>query len=153
MLSQYEELLVGEYLDLYLEVNFQQQWEDGDDNNCWWCFDLCVEWLIDILKMFKQFKVLVICVYVEIVFDLEDVLCLCLGIFVMVFYEGMSIFECDCVVVYFVDEEFGVQVLICLEIGSEGCNFQFVYYLVLFDLLVYLDLFEQCIGCFDWIGQ
>ncbi|MGA4817304.1 hypothetical protein ACPA9J_31735 [Pseudomonas aeruginosa] len=55
----------GEHPDLYPEVNFQQQWEDGDDNNRWWRFDPRVEWLIDTLKMLKQFKVLVICAHAE----------------------------------------------------------------------------------------
>ncbi|WP_241357126.1 hypothetical protein, partial [Escherichia coli] len=56
MPSQYQELPAGEHPDLYPEVNFQQQWEDGDDNNRWWRFDPRVEWLIDTLKMLKQFK-------------------------------------------------------------------------------------------------
>lgn len=65
----------------------------------------------------------------------------------------MSIIECDCVVVWFVEEDIGVQVLLCLEIGFEGCNFQFVSYMVMFDLLFNLDLLEQCIGRLDCIGQ
>ncbi len=37
----------------------------------------------------------------------------------------MSILERDRAAAYFADEEFGAQVLICSEIGSEGRNFQF----------------------------
>src|SRR5690606_20215075 len=54
---------------------------------------------------------------------------------------------------YFADEEFGAQVLICSEIGSEGRNFQFAHHLVLFDLPAHPDLLEQRIGRLDRIGQ
>ena len=54
---------------------------------------------------------------------------------------------------YFADEEFGAQVLICSEIGSEGRNFQFAHHLVLFDLPSHPDLLEQRIGRLDRIGQ
>lgn len=134
MPSQYEELPAGEHTDLYPEVNFQQQWEDGDDNNRWWRFDPRVEWLIDTLKMLKQFKVLVICAHAETALDLEDALRLRSGISATVFHEGMSILERDRAAAYFADEEFGAQVLICSEIGAEGRNFQFAHHLVLFDL-------------------
>ncbi|PXC05616.1 RNA polymerase-binding ATPase, partial [Pseudomonas aeruginosa] len=112
MPSQYEELPAGEHPDLYPEVNFQQQWEDGDDNNRWWRFDPRVEWLIDTLKMLKQFKVLVICAHAETALDLEDALRLRSGISATVFHEGMSILERDRAAAYFADEEFGAQVLI-----------------------------------------
>ncbi len=49
--------------------------------------------------------------------------------------------------------EFGAQVLICSEIGSEGRNFQFAHHLVLFDLPAHPDLLEQRIGRLDRIGQ
>ncbi|MFU4536611.1 RNA polymerase-associated protein RapA [Pseudomonas aeruginosa] len=153
MPSQYEELPAGEHPDLYPEVNFQQQWEDGDDNNRWWRFDPRVEWLIDTLKMLKQFKVLVICAHAETALDLEDALRLRSGISATVFHEGMSILERDRAAAYFADEEFGAQVLICSEIGSEGRNFQFAHHLVLFDLPAHPDLLEQRIGRLDRIGQ
>ncbi len=104
MPSQYEELPAGEHPDLYPEVNFQQQWEDGDDNNRWWRFDPRVEWLIDTLKMLKQFKVLVICAHAETALDLEDALRLRSGISATVFHEGMSILERDRAAAYFADE-------------------------------------------------
>lgn len=153
MPSQYEELPAGEHPDLYPEVNFQQQWEDGDDNNRWWRFDPRVEWLIDTLKTLKQFKVLVICAHAETALDLEDALRLRSGISATVFHEGMSILERDRAAAYFADEEFGAQVLICSEIGSEGRNFQFAHHLVLFDLPAHPDLLEQRIGRLDRIGQ
>ena len=65
----------------------------------------------------------------------------------------MSILERDRAAAYFADEEFGAQVLICSEIGSEGRNFQFSHHLVLFDLPAHPDLLEQRIGRLDRIGQ
>ncbi|RAE53599.1 helicase-related protein, partial [Burkholderia multivorans] len=111
------------------------------------------EWLIDTLKMLKQFKVLVICAHAETALDLEDALRLRSGISATVFHEGMSILERDRAAAYFADEEFGAQVLICSEIGSEGRNFQFAHHLVLFDLPAHPDLLEQRIGRLDRIGQ
>src|SRR5690606_21157971 len=70
-----------------------------------------------------------------------------------VFHEGMSILERDRAAAYFADEEFGAQVLICSEIGSERRNFQFAHHLVLFDLPAPPDLLEQRIGRLDRIGQ
>ena len=75
------------------------------------------------------------------------------GIPATVFHEGMSILERDRAAAYFADEEFGAQVLICSEIGSEGRNFQFSHHLVLFDLPAHPDLLEQRIGRLDRIGQ
>jgi ATP-dependent helicase HepA len=75
------------------------------------------------------------------------------GIPATVFHEGMSILERDRAAAYFADEEFGAQVLICSEIGSEGRNFQFAHHLVLFDLPAHPDLLEQRIGRLDRIGQ
>lgn len=103
--------------------------------------------------MLKQFKVLVICAHAETALDLEDALRLRSGISATVFHEGMSILERDRAAAYFADEEFGAQVLICSEIGSEGRNFQFAHHLVLFDLPAHPDLLEQRIGRLDRIGQ
>ncbi|HHH7389356.1 TPA: helicase-related protein, partial [Escherichia coli] len=85
--------------------------------------------------------------------DLEDALRVRSGIPATVFHEGMSILERDRAAAYFADEEFGAQVLICSEIGSEGRNFQFSHHLVLFDLPAHPDLLEQRIGRLDRIGQ
>ncbi|WP_172152771.1 RNA polymerase-associated protein RapA [Pseudomonas tumuqii] len=148
----YLELPVGEHPDLYPEVSYQAQ-ADVDEEQRWWRFDPRVEWLIDTLKMLKRVKVLVICAHAETAMDLEDALRVRKGIAATVFHEGMNILERDRAAAYFADEEFGAQVLICSEIGSEGRNFQFAHHLVLFDLPSHPDLLEQRIGRLDRIGQ
>ncbi|WP_372875697.1 RNA polymerase-associated protein RapA, partial [Pseudomonas sp.] len=148
----YMELPIGEHPDLYPEVSYQAQ-SDLDEDQRWWRFDPRVEWLIDTLKMLKRVKVLVICAHAETAMDLEDALRVRKGIAATVFHEGMNILERDRAAAYFADEEFGAQVLICSEIGSEGRNFQFAHHLVLFDLPAHPDLLEQRIGRLDRIGQ
>jgi ATP-dependent helicase HepA len=150
--DEYLELPLGEHAELYPEVSYQAQ-EEIDDEQRWWRIDPRVEWLIDTLKMLKKFKVLVICAHAETALDLEDALRVRSGIPATVFHEGMSILERDRAAAYFADEEFGAQVLICSEIGSEGRNFQFAHHLVLFDLPAHPDLLEQRIGRLDRIGQ
>ncbi len=147
----YLELPIGERAELYPELSYQAQ-PDVDEER-WWRFDPRVEWLIDTLKMLKKFKVLVICAHAETALDLEDALRVRSGIPATVFHEGMNILERDRAAAYFADEEFGAQVLICSEIGSEGRNFQFSHHLVLFDLPAHPDLLEQRIGRLDRIGQ
>ena len=150
--AQYMELPIGEHADLYPEVSFQNSAESGSSEH--WCqFDPRVDWLIDTLKMLRKFKVLVICAHAETALDLEHALRVRSGIPASVFHEGMSILERDRAAAYFADEEFGAQVLICSEIGSEGRNFQFAHHLVLFDLPAHPDLLEQRIGRLDRIGQ
>ncbi|KPX38848.1 RNA polymerase-associated protein RapA [Pseudomonas savastanoi pv. glycinea] len=149
---EYLELPVGEHADLYPEVSFQSQPEVSEEER-WWRFDPRVDWLIDTLKMLKRVKVLVICDHAETAMDLEDALRVRSGIPATVFHEGMNILERDRAAAYFADEEFGAQVLICSEIGSEGRNFQFSHHLVLFDLPSHPDLLEQRIGRLDRIGQ
>ncbi|MFJ4068263.1 RNA polymerase-associated protein RapA [Pseudomonas sp. NPDC089996] len=148
----YHDLPAGEHAELYPEVAFQAQGEVSDDER-WWRFDPRVDWLIDTLKMLKRTKVLVICAHAETAMDLEDALRVRSGIPATVFHEGMSILERDRAAAYFADEEFGAQVLICSEIGSEGRNFQFAHHLVMFDLPAHPDLLEQRIGRLDRIGQ
>lgn len=150
--EQYRDLPAGEHAELYPEVAFQAQGEVADDER-WWRFDPRVDWLIDTLKMLKRTKVLVICAHAETAMDLEDALRVRSGIPASVFHEGMSILERDRAAAYFADEEFGAQVLICSEIGSEGRNFQFAHHLVMFDLPAHPDLLEQRIGRLDRIGQ
>ena len=147
----YMELPIGEQAELYPELSYQAQPDVGEER--WWRFDPRVEWLIDTLKMLKKFKVLVICAHAETALDLEDALRVRSGIPATVFHEGMNILERDRAAAYFADEEFGAQVLICSEIGSEGRNFQFSHHLVLFDLPAHPDLLEQRIGRLDRIGQ
>ncbi len=69
------------------------------------------------------------------------------------FHEGMDLVSRDRAANYFADTEFGAQLLICSEIGSEGRNFQFASNLVMFDLPFAPDLVEQRIGRLDRIGQ
>ncbi|MBB3102292.1 RNA polymerase-associated protein RapA [Azomonas macrocytogenes] len=142
----------AEATGLYPESLLQNQPDSGEENR-WWQFDPRVEWLIDTLKSLRKFKILVICAHFETALDLEDALRVRSGIPATVFHEGMSIVERDRAAAYFADEEFGAQVLICSEIGSEGRNFQFAHHLVLFDLPSNPDLLEQRIGRLDRIGQ
>ncbi|MBA1203336.1 RNA polymerase-associated protein RapA [Pseudomonas capeferrum] len=150
--DQYRDLPAGEHAELYPEVTFQAQGETSEEER-WWQFDPRAGWLVDTLKMLKRTKVLVICAHAETAMDLEDALRVRSGIPATVFHEGMSILERDRAAAYFADEEFGAQVLICSEIGSEGRNFQFAHHLVLFDLPAHPDLLEQRIGRLDRIGQ
>ncbi|WP_461536193.1 RNA polymerase-associated protein RapA [Spongorhabdus nitratireducens] len=137
---------------LYPELAYQQQIK-LDDMDPWWKVDPRVDWLINLLKLLKKKKVLIICARAETVLDLENALRIRSGIPAAVFHEGMSIVERDRASAWFADEEYGAQTLICSEIGSEGRNFQFAHHLVLFDLPVNPDLLEQRIGRLDRIGQ
>lgn len=136
---------------LYPETALQGQ--TSAEETAWWQADPRVEWLIDTLKMLKRSKVLVICAHAETALDLDDALRLRSGTPATVFHEGMSIVERDRAAAFFADEEFGAQVMICSEIGSEGRNFQFAHHLVMFDLPNHPDLLEQRIGRLDRIGQ
>ncbi|SDU17825.1 RNA polymerase-associated protein RapA [Halopseudomonas salegens] len=135
---------------LYPEVEWQTMNAAGDP---WWQQDPRVDWLIDTLKMLKRSKVLVICAHAETALDLEDALRVRTGLQAATFHQGMSIVERDRAAAFFADEEFGAQVLICSEIGSEGRNFQFAHHLIMFDLPSHPDLLEQRIGRLDRIGQ
>ncbi|MBD1588523.1 RNA polymerase-associated protein RapA [Pseudomonas typographi] len=139
----------GQGAELYPDT----AWQAEGDEDRWWRFDPRVQWLIDALKRLKKVKVLVICAHAETAMDLEDALRVRSGIPATTFHEGMSILERDRAAAYFADEEYGAQVLICSEIGSEGRNFQFAHHLVLFDLPSHPDLLEQRIGRLDRIGQ
>ena len=136
---------------LYPEVDFQSSGEPAED--VWWQADPRVDWLIDTLRVLKRSKVLVICAHAETALDLDDALRVRSGTPATVFHEGMSIVERDRAAAFFADEEFGAQVMICSEIGSEGRNFQFAHHLVMFDLPSHPDLLEQRIGRLDRIGQ
>ncbi len=123
------------------------------DCDPWWKFDPRVDWLINLLRLLKQEKVLLICANASTVLDLDEALRVRSGLPAAVFHEGMSIIERDRAAAYFADNEYGAQVLLCSEIGSEGRNFQFAHHLVLFDLPENPDLLEQRIGRLDRIGQ
>ncbi|MCX4028760.1 RNA polymerase-associated protein RapA [Endozoicomonas sp. SM1973] len=124
-----------------------------EDKDPWWRFDPRVDWLINLLKLLKSQKVLIICAHAETCMELDEALRVRSGIASSIFHEGMSIIERDRAAAYFADEEYGCQTLICSEIGSEGRNFQFAHHLVLFDLPALPDLLEQRIGRLDRIGQ
>ena len=129
---------------LFQESSPQQQWVDVDPR---------VQWLTGKLKELKPNKVLVIAANANTVLDLAETLRVKEGINAAVFHEGLSIIERDRSAAFFADQEYGSQVLICSEIGSEGRNFQFAHHLVLFDLPLNPDLLEQRIGRLDRIGQ
>lgn len=119
----------------------------------WTKFDSRVDWLIDKLKSLKPEKVLVIAAHASTALDLVEVLRVKEGIHAAVFHEGLSIIERDRAAAFFADQDYGSQVMVCSEIGSEGRNFQFSHHLVLFDLPLNPDLLEQRIGRLDRIGQ
>jgi len=137
---------------LYPELFFQSL-QAEEDSERWWQFDPRIDWLIDLLKQSKQEKILLICASSYTALDLEEAIRVRTGIAATTFHEGMSIVERDRAAAWFADEEYGAQILLCSEIGSEGRNFQFSHHLVLFDLPQHPDLLEQRIGRLDRIGQ
>ncbi|MBU2710329.1 RNA polymerase-associated protein RapA [Zooshikella harenae] len=137
---------------LFPEIAYQQR-ITVDDKDPWWRFDPRVDWLLTLLKALKGEKILLICANATTALDLDEAIRVRSGIPSAVFEEGMSIIERDRAAAYFADQEYGSQILICSEIGSEGRNFQFAHHLVLFDLPLNPDLLEQRIGRLDRIGQ
>jgi len=101
----------------------------------------------------SQDKVLLICADMSTAQQLEEYLRLRVGLRTAVFHEQLSLINRDRAAAYFADPEYGAQVLVCSEIGSEGRNFQFAHQLVMFDLPLNPDLLEQRIGRLDRIGQ
>ncbi len=124
-----------------------------DSQEPWFTFDPRVQYLIDLLREYKDEKILVICAHAQTAIDLEEALRIKEGMRAAVFHEGLSIFERDRAAAYFAQDEDSAQVLLCSEIGSEGRNFQFAHHMVLFDLPKNPDLLEQRIGRLDRIGQ
>lgn len=137
-------LLSPEHLYRNMKLNNDAEWTQ---------FDPRIPWLKNKLKQLKPEKVLVITASADSALDLADTLRMKHGVHAAVFYEGLSIIERDRAAAYFADQEYGTQVLICSEIGSEGRNFQFAHHLILFDLPLNPDLLEQRIGRLDRIGQ
>ena len=119
----------------------------------WTQFDPRVNWLVSILDSIENEKVLLITHYAKTAIELSSALKSQYGIASSVFHENLSIVERDKRAADFADNETGVQILLCSEIGSEGRNFQFAHHLVLFDLPFNPDLLEQRIGRLDRIGQ
>lgn len=119
----------------------------------WYQQDPRVTWLIELLQSLKGQKVLTICAKASTALALADAFRIKSGIRAAVFHEHMSIVDRDKAANYFAETEYGAQILVCSEIGSEGRNFQFAHHLVLFDLPLVPDLLEQRIGRLDRIGQ
>ena len=133
------------------ELLYQSKTDSADTH--WTQFDPRVRWLVDQLRLLRPAKVLVITASAETAMDLAEWMHSRQGIHAAVFHEGLSILERDRSAAYFADRDYGTQVLICSEIGSEGRNFQFAHHLILFDLPLNPDLLEQRIGRLDRIGQ
>lgn len=131
------------------ELLYQQTTGQTD----WTQFDPRVDWLIQQLKALKPHKVLVIAANATTAMDIAEALRVQAGIHAALFHEQLSIVERDRAAAFFADQDYGTQVMICSEIGSEGRNFQFAHHLVLFDLPLNPDLLEQRIGRLDRIGQ
>jgi ATP-dependent helicase HepA len=119
----------------------------------WTRIDPRIEWLREQLKFLKPSKVLLITASTDSAIDIAHLLKNQAGIDAALFHEGLNIIERDRAAAWFADQEYGAQVLVCSEIGSEGRNFQFAHHLVLFDLPFNPDLLEQRIGRLDRIGQ
>jgi len=119
----------------------------------WVQLDPRVGWLSDTLTALKPHKVLVITASAMTALDLADYLRVRCGVHAAVFHEGLNLVERDRAAAFFADADYGTQVLVCSEIGSEGRNFQFAHQLILFDLPLNPDLLEQRIGRLDRIGQ
>lgn len=131
----------------------EQVFQEFDPQSNWWQFDPRVDQLLQLLKLHKHDKFLLICARAQTAIALEEAMRVREGIRAAVFHEGMSILERDKAAAYFAQEEHSAQLLLCSEIGSEGRNFQFAHHLVLFDLPLNPDLLEQRIGRLDRIGQ
>lgn len=131
-----------------------QLWpEEQQLDGSWMEIDPRVSWLIKLLQNdLKNEKVLLIARSGTVVESLENALRLHAGIRTAMFNEQMTLLERDQAAAYFTDE-FGAQILLCSEVGSEGRNFQFAHHLVLFDLPANPDTLEQRIGRLDRIGQ
>ncbi|MDO8825327.1 RNA polymerase-associated protein RapA [Methylophaga sp.] len=119
----------------------------------WLDLDPRVDWLVNWLKQHRSEKTLLITADAETAQQLELHLRVQHGVRSSVFHEDMTLINRDRAAAFFADDEEGAQILICSEIGSEGRNFQFCSYLVLFDLPLNPDLLEQRIGRLDRIGQ
>ena len=113
---------------------------------------LKLQWLGALLASSSE-KYLVICREAALAIAIEKRLRLDFGVKSSCFHEGLDLIARDRAAAFFSDPEYGAQVLICSEIGSEGRNFQFAHHLVMFDLPESGDLIEQRIGRLDRIGQ
>lgn len=152
-----DELLIETGLDhpdvlLYLDAMYRAV-NDPLNVEPWWQIDPRITWLLELLSDGRHEKVLVITHGRETATDLSEALRVLGGIHAPVFHEGLTLIERDRAAAAFADDEYGSQVLVCSEIGSEGRNFQFCRHLVMFDLPQHPDQLEQRIGRLDRIGQ
>ena len=136
-----------------LNDNIKKQLHPETSNKNWTKFDPRVNWLVEILNRYKNEKILLITHYAETAIELSKALKTQYSLASSIFHENLSIVDRDKRAADFADNETGVQILMCSEIGSEGRNFQFSHHLVLFDLPLNPDLLEQRIGRLDRIGQ
>jgi len=146
-------LQAGDSFDAQLYLCPELLYQSGEDQPRWTGIDPRIDWLRTQLKKLWPEKVLLITASADSALDIAETLRVKSGVHAAVFHEDMSIMERDRAAAYFADPEFGTQILVCSEIGSEGRNFQFAHHLVLFDLPLNPDLLEQRIGRLDRIGQ
>ncbi|MDQ7730890.1 RNA polymerase-associated protein RapA [Halomonas sp. SpR8] len=158
-----DELLIETGMDhpdvlIYPDAAYRELKDDPLNGEEWWHIDPRVNWLLDKLSDdsesgFANDKVLVIAHHRETAEGLAEGLRVLGGYHAPVFHEDLSLIERDRAAAAFADEDEGVQVLVCSEIGSEGRNFQFCRHLVMFDMPQHPDQLEQRIGRLDRIGQ
>lgn len=158
-----DELLIETGMDhpdvlIYPDAAYRELKDDPLNGEDWWHIDPRVNWLLEKLSDdsesgFANEKVLVIAHHRETAEGLAEGLRVLGGHHAPVFHEDLSLIERDRAAAAFADEDEGVQVLVCSEIGSEGRNFQFCRHLVMFDMPQHPDQLEQRIGRLDRIGQ
>lgn len=124
----------------------------SDADTGWLVSDPRVSWLVDLIGKSKD-KFLIIASRQTTAIMLDRFLKEKTTIRSATFHESMDLVARDRAANYFADSEYGAQVLICSEIGSEGRNFQFAHNMIMFDLPLGPDLLEQRIGRLDRIGQ
>ena len=117
-----------------------------------WRKDPRLDWLLYLIKVQEDEKILVICSNKAVVFALQEILPTLTAAPFVSFHENMTMATRDKNAAYFAQAD-GARILISSEIGSEGRNFQFSHNLVLFDLPLDPSVLEQRIGRLDRIGQ
>ncbi|MGO3159032.1 MAG: RNA polymerase-associated protein RapA, partial [Halomonadaceae bacterium] len=130
-----DELLIETGMDhpdvlIYPDAAYRELSNDPLNGEDWWHIDPRVNWLLEKLSDdseggFANEKVLVIAHHRETAEGLAEGLRVLGGYHAPVFHEDLSLIERDRAAAAFADEDEGVQVLVCSEIGSEGRNFQF----------------------------